>query len=69
MMDLVSLMISLTCYQPIIVNHTNKWTQFDQQTLEHAYKGCREWDKNYPCVRKFIKKDATTYNVICGRIP
>lgn len=55
------------CPETIIDNRTNEWTPYDMQTLARARVRCGEIYPDSPCVKKFIKKDASTYNVICGK--
>lgn len=66
MISAILLTLAMTCPETIIDNRTNEWTPYDMQTLAHAKVRCGEIYPDSPCVKKFIKKDESTYNVICG---
>lgn len=56
-----------SCPKTVIENRTEEWTDYDQATFNKATKRCGEIYNDAPCLKKFIKKDALTYNAICGR--
>lgn len=66
MVAAISLALSLTCSDPIIINKTSIWNEKDQQTLESAKQNCKNHYKDAPCVKKFIKTEELAYQVICG---
>lgn len=51
------------CAKPKIINHTDKWTKKDIETLKLSKKRCFDIYKS--CMKTFIKKEELTYNVIC----
>lgn len=55
------------CPKTIIDNRSGEWNAQDTQTLARANVRCAEFYPDAPCVKKFIKKDNQTYNVICGK--
>ena len=62
----VQLVLLFNCSEPVIENHTDKWTGLDQQNYEQAIKRCPELYKDSPCLKVFIKKEDRVYNAICG---
>jgi hypothetical protein len=58
-------MISL-CIATLIVNNTEVFSRKDEKILASAKARCQQLYPDAPCLIKFIKKDDTTYNVICG---
>jgi len=60
------LLAALNCSVPQIVNRTSEWIELDRRHLTQAVKRCPEIDKDYPCVKVFVKKEDRVYNVICG---
>lgn len=64
---LVGATLAVSCPETKIVNHTKVWNEQDAKTLKSAKSRCSYYYPNSPCVKVFIKKDATTYNAVCGR--
>lgn len=62
----IILALILSCPATKIDNWTKTWTKQDEITLGMAKKRCAEIYPDAPCVKFFRKKDAYTYNVICG---
>lgn len=54
------------CPATTIQNLTDTWNKQDQTTYEGAIKRCGQLYPESPCLKLFRKKDATTYNAICG---
>lgn len=55
------------CPKTVIDNRTKIWNNQDQQTLNGAKQRCGQLFPDAPCLKLFRKKDATTYNAICGK--
>lgn len=52
------------CAKPKIINKTNVWNRKDQETYNRAAITClKEYNS---CMKTFIKKELTHYNVICN---
>jgi hypothetical protein len=62
----ILLVAALSCPVTTIENWTKVWNAQDQKTLDGAKIRCGQMYPSAPCVKLFRKKDATTYNVICG---
>lgn len=61
------LLAALSCPKPEIINSSGyQWNSFDQKTLNRAKVRCGQLYPNSPCVKKFMKTDKMTYQVICG---
>ena len=58
---------SVQCPETVVENRTDEWNLQDMQTLARAKQRCVEIYPDSPCLKKFIKKDNTTYNAICGK--
>lgn len=66
---LLSLMVhhARACEKTIIDNQTKEWNNQDQVILERALKRCKELFPDAPCLKRFIKRDSTTYRAVCGQ--
>lgn len=62
----LTLALASQCPQVLVVNNTKVWNEDDQKTLDFAKVRCAEIYPDAPCIKKFIKKSDTNYNVVCG---
>jgi hypothetical protein len=60
------LKIALVCMSPLIINHSDTWTERDSQVVIEAAARCEAHYPNAPCVKYFLKKAEQDYHVICG---
>lgn len=67
-MILLNTLVSVSCAMTVITNKTNVWNTKDEATLQHAKSRCAQLYSDAPCLTKFIKKDALTYQCACGAI-
>ena len=64
------MILPIICATTIFLNTSGlDWNKHDTKIYKRAKHVCST-DKRYkdtnPCVKKFIKKEARVYNVICG---
>jgi hypothetical protein len=60
------IVLAFLCPAIIIVNLSGQpWNDLDQKNLDVAKYRCAQIFPNSPCVKKFIKKEGRTYNVVC----
>lgn len=58
----------VACVATIMVNLSKEpWNKEDQNSLLNAMFSCSKYYEDSPCVIKFIKKEPSVYNVICGK--
>lgn len=66
-MNSLAILLALSCGPYNIVNYTKTFNTHDKSTLEHAKIRCGKIDPEFPCLKTFIKKSDTNYNVICAK--
>lgn len=62
----LTLALASQCPKTLIVDNTKTWNENDKEVLETAKVRCSKIYPDSPCVKKFIKKSDTNYNVVCG---
>jgi hypothetical protein len=68
LMFLAALAQEAVCPETDVINESDAaWTDYDQQTLDHAKIRCGELYSESPCLKRFIKRTATSYHAVCGQ--
>lgn len=55
---------ALSCTAPQMVGFDTTLNQVDKSVIKRAHEVCKARYKG--CLKKLIKRDATTYSAICG---
>lgn len=64
---IATLLLTLTCQAPLLVNFGDTLTENDLLTIKNAEKRCPQLYERSPCIAKVEKKSDTNYWVTCGR--
>jgi hypothetical protein len=65
-MELLAVLLALSCPKTEVINNTSKWDGIDQETLQYASKRCKIYYEDAPCLKKFVKREERAYWAICG---